>query len=594
MVYVFGRFELDAERYELSKAGVRLTIQRKAFDLLLFLVERRDVMSTKEQIMHAVWPGIVVSEAALTQAMMTLRRALGDDGGAARFIETARGRGYRFIAHVKTVRTKADAATDLLGRDPELQELDRVIEDVRARRPVVVTIGGEAGTGKSRLVEEIARRAPELLVATACAPPGAGAPPLWPWVQIARQVASAIGGAAVVAPDDDSSPRARFAFFEQLLALLDANAGRRVCVVLEDLHRADAASCELLRLLASEIPKRRLALVVTLRTKTTLSPECGAALSALTRLACVRTMELDVFPEDVFEQWVARVIGAAPSPDLLARLAAKTGRNPLLLSQLAHILRAEARLDGHGPSTSVLLGPAPLRGAIAEHTAGLPEETRAVLGAASVIGRTFTVAGLAIALDRPHAWLLERLEPAVRESVATPVASEPGSYRFSHALVRDALYQNLSAADRVHLHSAVGRALLVLFGSAALAERAAEVADHFVRAAGGGDVARAVDLSLAAATYARAKGDRAAAVRHCEAARRVLGLARADDAREARVLAMLAMTLIEADDAGAARAVFAQASRAARRAGTEDALMALLSSDLRREPPDWMQMEIAH
>jgi DNA-binding winged helix-turn-helix (wHTH) protein/tetratricopeptide (TPR) repeat protein len=96
----FDHFELDERLYELRAAGKPVPVQPKVFDLLVYLVRRGDRAVTKTELLEALWPEVDVGETALTHAVLSARKALGDDGVHQRFIATVRGRGYRFVARV--------------------------------------------------------------------------------------------------------------------------------------------------------------------------------------------------------------------------------------------------------------------------------------------------------------------------------------------------------------------------------------------------------------------------------------------------------------------------------------------------------------
>jgi len=100
MTVAFGRCELDLNRYELRRDGVRVPLEPQAFTVLAFLVEHRDRVVTKQQLMDHVWGGRFVSEAALTSRIKQIRHAVGDDGRAQQVIRTVHGRGYHFVAPI--------------------------------------------------------------------------------------------------------------------------------------------------------------------------------------------------------------------------------------------------------------------------------------------------------------------------------------------------------------------------------------------------------------------------------------------------------------------------------------------------------------
>ena len=92
MILGFANFELDDELFELRRDGIPVPIQRKTFDLLLYLARSNGAVLSREELMSKVWPSVVVSEPALTQAILTVRKALGDEGNDPRFVKTVRGR----------------------------------------------------------------------------------------------------------------------------------------------------------------------------------------------------------------------------------------------------------------------------------------------------------------------------------------------------------------------------------------------------------------------------------------------------------------------------------------------------------------------
>jgi DNA-binding winged helix-turn-helix (wHTH) protein len=163
------------------------------FNLLAYLIQHRDRVVTKQELLDTLWPGRFVSEAALTSRLMVARKAVGDDGRAQRLIQTVHGRGYRFIAeveeHVGDARglrgsspsaatpvppevqlrqvapvfpsehvtmpatLQASRAVRTVGREAELAQLHRHLERVLHGTRQVVFVTGEAGLGKTTLIE---------------------------------------------------------------------------------------------------------------------------------------------------------------------------------------------------------------------------------------------------------------------------------------------------------------------------------------------------------------------------------------------------------------------------------------------------------
>jgi TolB-like protein len=110
MIYRFAHFELDLATVELRAGGNAVALEPQVFALLALLVENRDRLVSKDEIIEKVWDGRVVSEAAVASRVKSARQALGDDGKSQQFIKTIHGQGYRFVAQAKASRNVAAAA----------------------------------------------------------------------------------------------------------------------------------------------------------------------------------------------------------------------------------------------------------------------------------------------------------------------------------------------------------------------------------------------------------------------------------------------------------------------------------------------------
>lgn len=106
-VYEFGDFRLDPAKRLLWRADAEVPLTPRVFQTLLYLVEHHDTVLDKERLMEAVWPDSIVEENNLTQNISTLRRVFGETPGSRQYIATVPGRGYRFVARIKT--READA-----------------------------------------------------------------------------------------------------------------------------------------------------------------------------------------------------------------------------------------------------------------------------------------------------------------------------------------------------------------------------------------------------------------------------------------------------------------------------------------------------
>jgi DNA-binding winged helix-turn-helix (wHTH) protein/tetratricopeptide (TPR) repeat protein len=104
MIYRFGVFELDTAKAELRASGVVIPVEPQVFALLALLVENRERLVSKDEVIEKVWDGRIVSESAVASRIKSARKALGDDGARQRFIKTLHGKGFRFVEEVKAVR----------------------------------------------------------------------------------------------------------------------------------------------------------------------------------------------------------------------------------------------------------------------------------------------------------------------------------------------------------------------------------------------------------------------------------------------------------------------------------------------------------
>jgi class 3 adenylate cyclase/DNA-binding winged helix-turn-helix (wHTH) protein/tetratricopeptide (TPR) repeat protein len=101
MRYSFGDYVLDTQRHEVHHAGMPITLRRKVFQVLVYLVAHRDRVVPKQELLESLWPGQFVGEAALTSCIQAVRRALGERGRTHRFLRTLHGQGYRFVGVVE-------------------------------------------------------------------------------------------------------------------------------------------------------------------------------------------------------------------------------------------------------------------------------------------------------------------------------------------------------------------------------------------------------------------------------------------------------------------------------------------------------------
>ncbi len=109
IAYEFGDFRVDLRTMSLSKQGETVPVEPKVFDVLRCLIEHRDRVLTKDELLDLAWPDTFVTPNALTRAVAQLRKTLGDDAGEATFIATLSKRGYRWVAPVAVIGSQPAA-----------------------------------------------------------------------------------------------------------------------------------------------------------------------------------------------------------------------------------------------------------------------------------------------------------------------------------------------------------------------------------------------------------------------------------------------------------------------------------------------------
>ncbi|HEY3021027.1 MAG TPA: AAA family ATPase, partial [Solirubrobacteraceae bacterium] len=440
------------------------------------------------------------------------------------------------------------AQGQFVGRREELDRLHALLDGALAGRGALALVAGDAGIGKTRLVEELAAygglRGARVLWGRCYE--GDGAPAYWPWVQIVRAYlavrppeawAAEMGaGAPAIArvvpevgeapPDaaDESPEEARFRFFEAMGGFVRnaAAADRPLVLVLDDLHWADTASLLLLGFLAQEARSAPVLVVGTYR-----DVEVGRD-HALTRvLGDVRAAEritLAGLPEGDVARFLEARSGAAPHPRLVAAAYERTEGNPFFLSEVMRLLVSEGGLEDH-PERALAV-PAGVRDVLTRRLDRLSEGTRELLGVAAAIGRDFGLDVLQRASGAGADAVLDALDEAVEAQVV--VTGRAGRFRFNHALVRETIYDELGTVRRLRLHLKVGEALEAVHGRAREAH-VAELAHHWFEALPVAGADKAVEYSTAAAVRSHAALAFEEAARHYDRACRALELAGLED-----------------------------------------------------------------
>jgi predicted ATPase len=352
----------------------------------------------------------------------------------------------------------------LVGRAAELDDLDELLSTVAGGQGVTVLLEGEAGVGKSSLVDALRGSARLLDVQLSTA--RASEMRSWPFALLSdallqttsrtaleTELAALLDTlyAAPVMPDDDVARAAEM--FADLLR--QRGASRPWALVLEDVHESDAASLDVLLQLAHEGPLHHALVILTMR-PVPFRPGLAAVVSAWTR-AGARHLELRPLSARATVELAEHLVGGPIGPSLRGTLAT-TGGNPRFVADVVRTARSSGVLvtvDGaHDAAGSDWL--VPLDEVVRRRLEYLGNDVLLLLGQASVLGTSFVMTDLALLAQEPVGDCWRTLRHGLAASV---VRARGDRLVFGHDLVRAALYNGLAAEDRRALHARAAVAL---------------------------------------------------------------------------------------------------------------------------------------
>ncbi|MBB83949.1 MAG: hypothetical protein CL931_09095 [Deltaproteobacteria bacterium] len=498
----FQDFELDLRTYDLRERGEKVDMGGRAIDTLVYLIDRRDRIVSKEELRTEVWNGAALSSATIPTTILEIRRALGDSAETQRFIKNVRARGYQFVCDVDAERSfMGDAAREQLqfaGRKAELESLLQSASDVRRfGSGRVVAIQGEAGIGKTRLLTELlSRTAGDLRAVVSRCSLIDGVPPFWPWTQALESAVGLAAGApaflersrqlANVHPEvlgtvqpsgREAVPLDRFSLFNLWIAAFrDLAAAAPLIIAFEDAHLADLDSLDLLSCLAEEIEEVPLLLIVTHRPPT-YSDKRADRLAEIRGIENSRTIQLGpLSTEDVVSMLGPR---DARTIALGGSLCERAKGIPFYITHLVRNLDREEDESNSSKTESAraLSG----REIVSRQLSDLPEGVRSTLATASLIGDRFPASLLAQITKRSVSDIADELTVATRSSLLGQDLTE---YEFSHSLLRESLSSTLDPHLKRRLHLSIATELQ---RHSHAHSRTAQIADHLAEAIPLGD-----------------------------------------------------------------------------------------------------------
>lgn len=548
----FGPFALDTANARLYRGDEVIALRGKTLAVLGYLAARPGQLVTKDDLLLQLWPNVYVSEDVLVGCVRELRMIFGDTRHAARFIETVYRRGYRWIADDagqevggEPVATSADPrrpAPAFVGREDDLAQLREWFERAASGARQVVFVTGEAGIGKTALVNGFIRTLvpPNADASTAivargqCVEQYGPAEPFLPILDALERLsrsptdAWATSTLARCLPDVLLSPNVSTAASsftimpERAVRLLggavEALAAERVLVlVLEDLHWSDPSTLDVLSYIAQRPEACRLMVLATYRPTELIlrrHPLRGLEQELRAHGQSVQLPLGRLTLASVHDWLQAR--SPSPPPALVEWLYRRTEGHPLFLISLFESIVAAGLVDyGHGtwnvqPGYAEFGVPESLRLMIDRQAESLDDPDRQLLEAASAAGTQFSAATVAAAIERDLLSVEARCNALARDGhfvravgpAEWPDGTVAGTYEFIHELYRGTFYGRLSPAHLRLLHQRIGRRLEQGYEERA-DDVATELSVHFER---GRDPTRAARYLEKAATQCTWRG----------------------------------------------------------------------------------------
>ena len=555
----FGLYQLVGPQGPLLRKSLLVNLPPKALAVLWLLVSRAGQVVSKEELFAAVWPETVVGEETLTAFIGILRRTLKDDARQPRYIATVHRVGYRFIAPLSTTppvssstfqvpRSKSEQSTVfretlnlkpetiLVGREAELAHLHSLFAKALNGERQVVFVTGEAGIGKTTLIDAFRQRleagdwrlapSPQASSLKSLASPvsfahgqcieqyGAGEaylPVLEALGRLGRQTESARVTAILeqyaptwlvqlstllsAAELEAVQRRVQGATRERMLreiaeALEVLSTERPLVLVLEDLHWSDPSTVELLAMLARRREAARLLVLGTYRPVELVVT--NHPLKAVKQELVARRQGNEILlgglSRDAVQSYITQHVGEDVPQDEITRFVHKrTEGHPLFMVQVTDYLRQQNLLQALSPEETQAV-PTGLQQLIEVQLERLTSDEQQVLAVASVAGAEFTVASVMVGVQDKSETIETTCESLARggqfiddRGVLTwPDGTISERYGFRHALYQEVLYTRLPEARRIRWHKAIGERIERGYGERT-SEVAAELAVHFER-----------------------------------------------------------------------------------------------------------------
>lgn len=488
----FGDFQFDSVNECVWRSGERLTLTPRPFAVLRHLIQNPQRLVTHDELLETLWPETYVQPQVLRTYILELRKLLTDDPASPKYIETIPKRGYRFLAVVTQENNGNSERDAFVGRDAELDALHVQLDRTRKADRPTLFLTGEAGIGKTALIDTfcnriLADRVPVRIARGQCVEGFGGKEALYPVREALNGLSSAEDAKvrtlliAAVPGWFTQNGHAAPSLSDICEALETLSQNEIVLLVFEDIHWADPSTLDLIAVLARRRTRAKLMLLASFRPADVESqhPLRRLRQDLATGRRC-EELQLGPLGRDAVSEYLLCKLNAERLPAGLSSLIHQhsTG-NPLYMSAMLDHLRAQSVIRSENgevvltqPLDEIQLGvPEGIAGIIESQLDRLSEEDRRLLEAGSIAGSIFPAWAAAAALKRATEDIEEMYASLVRRvrllSIAgldeLPNGSRSTFYVFAHALYREVLYDRIPASRRSQWHQRIADQLRVLF-----------------------------------------------------------------------------------------------------------------------------------
>jgi tetratricopeptide (TPR) repeat protein len=353
-----------------------------------------------------------------------------------------------------------------VGRGTELALLEQAYRNTTLGERQIAILGGEPGVGKTRICHvflDTASRAGARVCWGKCYD-GVDTPAYWPWIQVFRALRSEElenqdGGADLHQVLDLQGSETRFQLLETALSRIQsACRSQPVVLVFDNLHSVDSPSLELLEFIARETESARLMVLGTFRdTELRQASELATALGALSALSGYQHLKLEGLGVREVGQLLTTALGTGGGLSLVDLVYQRTEGNPLYVEEVIRRLRTAGEESWASVVNEV---PERLRLTIRGRVNRLSPACLSTLTRAAAAGREFDLSILTVAEDGLRmSDVTAHLETAVQAGILEQVSAGEGKLRFTHAIIRDVIYQMIPEPERAAVHQSIGDGL---------------------------------------------------------------------------------------------------------------------------------------